>query len=190
MNYAQYKQLYDEILADPNPKAPYDNPDYQHYTQLNRSRMKRWDKQLTIADPLLRTLQQLDRPQHWIILSEPWCGDAAHSVPFLMAMTQQNKVISYDIQLRDSPPFLIEHYLTRGSKSIPKLIVRDAQGTDLFTWGPRPKPIQQLMEEMKAAGNDMESIILAMQNWYNEDQGRSLCAELLTCFQQANLQNK
>ncbi|WP_345232883.1 thioredoxin family protein [Olivibacter ginsenosidimutans] len=178
MNYKQYKQLFEEILANLYPVPPYNEDLYLEYTKLNRSRMRRWDKLLELDENLVSLLRKITTPQHWIIITEPWCGDAAHTVPFLIRMTEQTGYVSYDIQLRDSEPFLIENYLTNGSRSIPKLIVQDASGYDSFNWGPRPKGAQELMDEMKANHADFETIKIALQNWYNKDKGVSLCSEL------------
>ena len=90
MNYLAYKTLFEEILSAETPAAPYDKPDYLNYTKLNQSRMKRWDKHLVLSDAILSKLQEITSPQHWIIITEPWCGDAAHSVPFIELMAQLN----------------------------------------------------------------------------------------------------
>jgi hypothetical protein len=182
MNYTAYKQLFDEILDNPNPTPPYNDAMYLNYTRLNRSRMKRWDKQLVLDENLVSRIRQIASPQHWIIITEPWCGDAAHIVPFLIRLAEQNDLLSCDIQLRDSEPFLIESYLTNGTKGIPKLIVRNESGDDIFNWGPRPKGAQELMAKMKADNADFETIKIALQNWYNNDKGSSLCRELSEYF--------
>lgn len=189
MNYSSYKQLFDEILNNPNPEAPYEDAMYLDYTKLNRSRMKRWDKQLSLDTNLVSHLKKIKSPQHWIIISEPWCGDAAHIIPFIIRMTEQNEYLTYDIQLRDTDPFLIQSYLTNNTKSIPKLIVRDEKGNDLFSWGPRPKQAQELMDKMKALNADFETSKIALQNWYNEDKGMSLNSELTQCFGKASIKD-
>lgn len=178
MNYNDYKLLFDGILNNSNPVAPYNDEAYMNYVRLNKSRMSRWDKQTLADEHLLTRLKQINQAQHWIIITEPWCGDAAHIVPFLVKMAEQNEKISYDIQLRDSEPFLIENYLTNGTKSIPKFIVRDTKGNDLLVWGPRPKEAQKVMDNMKTQQVYMDTIKLALQNWYNEDKGKTLCGEL------------
>lgn len=188
MDYARYQQLFDEILASPQPPAPYDKETYLHYTRLNRSRMKRWNQQPLPASPLPERLRQLRAPQHWIILTEPWCGDAAHSLPFLIRLADSQPLISYDLELRDSTPHRIEQYLTNGSRSIPKLIVRDASGRDLFTWGPRPRPAQELINTLKQAGTPQEEVLLALQNWYNQDRGQTMLAELEELMQRAGVE--
>lgn len=186
MDYSEYLALTDALLADENRPAPYNKPDYLDYTRLNRSRMKRWDKQLQLSEALITELKNINAPQHWIIISEPWCGDAAHIVPFLVRMAGQSAHVTYDISLRDSPPFLIESYLTNGGRSIPKLIVRDQQEKDLFTWGPRPAPAQELMNKLKTDNADFETIKTTLQHWYNDDKGAFICAELTEQFRQLN----
>lgn len=183
MNYNNYKQLADDILSNPQPLAPYDDPAFMDYLKLNRTRMKRWDLQGELSASLINTLKNINAPQHWIIISEPWCGDAAHIVPFLVKMAEQNSLISYDMQLRDNEPFLINNYLTNGSKSIPILVVRDANNNDIFVWGPRPKGAQEVMNEMKAKNADFENIKTALQNWYNHNKGIELCEEILEHLQ-------
>lgn len=182
MNYTDYKQLFDRILDNPDPAYPYDDAMYLDYTRLNRSRMKRWDKQMKPDENLVSRIKQIASPQHWIIITEPWCGDAAHIVPFLVRLAEQSDLISYDIQLRDREPFLIESYLTNGTKSIPKLIVRNADGNDIFSWGPRPMGAQELMNTMKEDKADFETVKIALQNWYNSDKGSSLYTELRAYF--------
>jgi len=182
MNYQQYHELFDTILNDSQPTHPYDDEHFLNYTKLNQSRMKRWDKQLVLSDGLIAEIAKINKPQHWIIITEPWCGDAAHILPFLIRMSLLNEFVSYDIQLRDSEPFLINAYLTNGSKSIPKLIVRDNYNNDQFNWGSRPLPAQQLLDKMKTEGATMEIIKLGLQYWYNEDKGRTLCSELEKLF--------
>jgi hypothetical protein len=182
MDYQQYQQLFDEILHSEQPQPPYDHEGYLNYTKLNQSRMNRWDKLLKLDDHLIQILTNINTPLHWVIITEPWCGDAAHSLPFMIRMIALNKFFTYELQLRDSPPFLIESYLTNGSKSIPKLVVRTEDGNDLFTWGPRPKPAQELHNNLIAAGTDFQAIKINLQQWYNEDKGVTLCHEIAALF--------
>jgi hypothetical protein len=183
MTYEAYQELFDFILSHRHCEHPYDDEHYINYTRLNQARMKRWDKHLELNEALVDLIKSLTQPQHWIIITEPWCGDAAHIIPFLMRLIQHNLLISYELQLRDSPPYLIESYLTNGtSKSIPKLIVRNSKGQDIFSWGPRPKEAQALFYALRDRKADAEESKIALQNWYNNDKGVSLCQELLELF--------
>lgn len=178
MNYEDYRRLFDLILDDANPRSPYDQDVYLNYTKLNRSRMKRWDKHLVLDQRLVSKIESIEKPQQWVIITEPWCGDAAHIVPYLIQIVAHNQLVTYDIQLRDQEPFLIEKYLTNGSKSIPKLIVYDEAGQEIFNWGPRPKGAQLLIDRMKTCNADFEATKITLQDWYNDDKGESLCREL------------
>ncbi|NJX17534.1 thioredoxin family protein [Tamlana crocina] len=85
MTFEQYSSYFETIKITPleEQEKPYDNPDYLDYTKLNWSRMNRWLKTGKITEELKNTLQQIYKPQHWIVITEPWCGDAAHITPFL-----------------------------------------------------------------------------------------------------------
>jgi hypothetical protein len=178
MQYSEYTQLFEQILKNENPPVPYDNPDYFNYTKLNESRMKRWVKTMEIDEELKSVLGTVQVKQHWIIIVEPWCGDASHIVPFLVRFAELSDKITYELQLRDTEPFLIDDYLTNGGKAIPKLISRDENGNDLFVWGPRPYGALDLMNRLKEENADFEKIKVELQNWYNEDKGRQIQSEL------------
>jgi hypothetical protein len=62
--------------------------------------------------------------------------------------------------------------------------VRNESGSDIFNWEPRPAEAKQLVNKMKAENADFETIKVALQNWYNNDKGLSLCRELNTLFKQ------
>ena len=188
MNYKEYLKVFEGILTSSNPSAPYNNPEYVDYTRLNLSRMNRWMKTMQLNKKLVDMLKGNNERQHWIIITEPWCGDAAHILPFLSRLAEVNPLITYDLQLRDTAPFLIESYLTNGIKSIPRLIIRNEPGNDLFTWGARPDGAQQLMESLKASNTDFDTIKIQLQNWYNHDKGASLQQELIEAFNRTSKQ--
>ncbi len=182
MNYQEYCVIFDDILSKKYLPPPYDKEAYFNYTKLNITRMKRWDKQLVLNSTIVDVVKAIDKKQRWIFITEPWCGDAAHILPFVIKLAAHNSLINYDIQLRDNEPFLIENYLSAGKKSIPKFVVRDNADNDLFYCGPRPKPAQILVDELKTVNADAEMQKITLQNWYNADKGVSFCNELLALF--------
>ena len=179
MNYNEYHHFFRSILNGSFTGCPYEDPEYVTYVKLNQARMRRWDRTLEIPGSLLDRLKKIDHRQHWIIITEPWCSEASHVVPFLIKMAAESELISYDLQLRDSEPFLISSYLTNGTKGIPKLIVRDENNKDLFTWGPRPGQAQVYRDNLSAANIEADGIKHALQHWYNNDRGQSLTTEIL-----------
>jgi hypothetical protein len=178
MNFSAYEQYFYAILHDPNPAAPYDKPDYFDYAKLNWSRMNRWLKVAALSEDLKTTVSKFDTVQHWIVITEPWCGDAAHIVPFFQLIALWNPLIEIEYQLRDTEPSLINDYLTNGGRAIPKLIIRDDAGNDLATWGPRPAECQTLYARLKAEHADGETMKTEIQKWYNQDKGKLIQEEL------------
>ncbi|MFD2552839.1 thioredoxin family protein [Sphingobacterium tabacisoli] len=179
MTFEAYLAYFEDVLANPSNYPTYNDPEYFNYAKLNWSRMSRWLKKFESSDDAKAFLSELEGKQTWILITEPWCGDAAHSVPQIYSLVKDNPNIDLDIQLRDTAPFLIDQYLTNGGKSIPKLIIRNEAGEDIAVWGPRPEALQQIFEEMKAEGKEFEDIKTYFQTWYNADKGVELQQELV-----------
>ena len=186
MTFDAYQALFTALLAAPVPPAPYDKPGYLHYTRLNASRMNRWLRTGLLLPETKAVLSDLRGPQHWLVLTDPWCGDAAHVVPFLQKMAEYSPLITIDYELRDAEPFTISRYLTGGSKSIPKLIIRDVHGNDTAVWGPRPDAAQALYGRLSNEKADFETVKEALQKWYNADRGRQLQQEVTALVAQAS----
>lgn len=178
MNFQSYLTYFESILDNPTPPSPYDNADFFNYLKLNWSRMSRWLKHGVLSQEIKDAVARIKGPQTWIIITEPWCGDAAHMVPFLHLISQRNPLITVDYELRDSEPFRINNYLTNGGKSIPKLIIRNEAGKDLATWGPRPAGCQVIYDKLKSEHADFETMKIELQKWYNKDEGKELFEEL------------
>lgn len=183
MKWNEYMSLFDDILNGQHKEAPYDDPHFMEYVKLNKSRMSRWLKTGKLSEDLKSAITKLDEPQHWILITEPWCGDAAHSNPFIFLMSELNANIQLDIQLRDSGSE-IDQYLTNGGKAIPKLIVRDENGNDVWVWGPRPTLAQQHFHELKSMGLSMEDQKAKLQEWYNQDKGAEIQNEFSSWLSQ------
>lgn len=178
MTFEKYLQQFEDILNHPENHPTYQDEEYYQYTKMNWTRMGRWLKRFEPTLAFEQFVGSITQKQQWIIITEPWCGDAAHSVPMLAKMASKNSNISLDIQLRDSTPFLIDSYLTNGGKSIPILVIRNEAGEDLAVWGPRPQACQQLFLNMKEQGIDFSEIKEEIQKWYNTDKGVEIQKEI------------
>lgn len=180
MTFQDYLDYFRSIIDKSNEDqtAPYDNPDYIEYTRMNWSRMNRWLKTGRLSEELTGIVKDIREPQTWIVITEPWCGDAAHSVPFFHMLAGLNPLIRVEYELRDSEPFRINQYLTNGSKSIPKVIFRNAAGEDLAVWGPRPAGCQEVYDRLTEEKADFETVKTEIQKWYNADKGVELQGEV------------
>lgn len=180
MNFQDYISHFKNIIdkSEQTQAAPYDNAEYLEYTKLNWSRLNRWMKTGSLTAEIKETVKNISTPQNWIVLTEPWCGDAAHNIPFIELISRENPLITVAYELRDSAPFRIEHYLTNGTKSIPKLIIQNQEGRDLAVWGPRPAVCQQFYSNLIAQKTPQDQAKIELQNWYNTNKGEALQQEL------------
>lgn len=179
MDWTNYLELFDKILNREIADEPYDDEHFYEYTKLNKSRMNRWLKTGVLDAALSDRIKSITTPMKWILITEPWCGDASHSTPFIYMLSALNPLIDLEIQLRDSGSE-IENYLTNGGKSIPILIIRDSNNKDIAVWGPRPKACQEVFLQNKDSGMELEEQKVHLQEWYNQNKGMDLQKELLS----------
>ena len=152
------------------------------FTALNAVRMRRVSKTSKIPASLLAVLQtQAVGKLHWTVITESWCGDAAQTGPLMAAMAKQAG-ISIHWMLRDSPPLLIDDFLTGGSKSIPLWVISNASGEVLGHWGARPQALQQVVSANKSQPDSLskQDMAVQIQLWYARDRGRTFFAEAET----------
>lgn len=178
MNFSDYQQTFERILSGELTSAPYDDPHFIEYVKLNDSRQNRWVKKGELTEEAIDAIKNIQSKQTWVLITEPWCGDASHNVPFIAKLAELNPLITLDIQLRDSEGSEIESYLTNGGKAIPKLIVRDNSGKDLIIWGPRPAAAQALFHKLKGQNKTLEEQKIGLQEWYNENKGMAVQCEI------------
>jgi hypothetical protein len=176
MNYTDYQSF---SLSKALEHGTYSD-DYAQYIKLNNARSSRVAKTVEILPELQNLIENLTSPLDWHLITEPWCGDAAQSVPVIAAMAHLNPMIRLHVHLRDMEPDWIEKYLTEGSKSIPILVVRQVNAEkDILVWGPRPQEAQALMKSLKLDSTQTkQSISEALQRWYIEDKSKAIQVEL------------
>lgn len=179
MNWEEYIQLFEDILSSKSKPSPYDDAHYLNYAKLNITRIKRWVKKGTISPENIAKLEAIDKPLNWILITEPWCGDASQISPFIYLLSQTNTNFNLQIMLRDSEKSEINNYLTNGSKAIPKLIIRDENGNDLFVWGPRTVNCHNYFLQLKESEIPETEQKAKLQEWYNQDAGVSFQSEFL-----------
>jgi len=182
MNYETYVHLLDDLLAQGRTTGPDQSEAFIHYTQLNQQRMHRLGKTIVLLPSAEVLMRKITLPQTWLVLTEIWCGDAAQSIPVIHALASLNPLIDLRFLLRDEVPELMDRYLTNGvSRSIPKLIGLDTTTLgELFTWGPRPAPLQEMFLKMRDEGVEYHAIKEEIQRWYNKDGTVTIQQELST----------
>ena len=180
LSYAEYRKLASDLVAQGKPTGHDLSEALAHYAELNETRMNRLEKTITLTDAVIQTLQNSSKNAIWLVLAESWCGDAAQILPVLNKMSEASNSIQLNIVLRDDHDALMQLFLTNGAKSIPKLIILDAQTLNVVAdWGPRPLGAKQLIEEYKAThGVVDETGKIELQKWYLHDKGISIQQEI------------
>lgn len=179
MNYSEYRELIDRLRKQEKTTGDDHSEAMLNYTDLNIARMNKWDKRFELSADVENLLKNMKRKETWIVLTEAWCGDAAHAVPVISKMAGVNSNIDLHLVLRDDNMELMDKYLTNGGRSIPKLIRIDASaGEELSTWGPRPQEAQDLFQRMKGEGFEKAEINKDLQLWYARNRGKAIEQEL------------
>ncbi|WP_035845979.1 thioredoxin family protein [Crocinitomix catalasitica] len=178
-NINEYLALISDLLAQDKTTGTNHAPDMINYTKLNSKRLNRWLAKGELLPESISAIRSIDTKQTWTVITEAWCGDAAHSIGFISKLAELNDNIELNFVLRDENLPLIDKYLTNGGRSIPKLIVRDEKGEDIFDWGPRPAAIQAAYLEMRANELPYADISIELQKLYNADKGVSIQNEII-----------
>jgi hypothetical protein len=180
-SYSAYKDLIAQLLEDDKSTGTEQSEQLTEYSKLNQRRMKRWDKTLKIKLEYAQKFQQEKRNLMWLVISEGWCGDAAHALPVINKLAELNESIQLKIVLRDENEALMNQFLTNGGKSIPKLIVVDLdQKGVLADWGPRPTEATKMVQDYKAKHGQLDPGFKEdLQRWYNKDRGNGIVEDLV-----------
>lgn len=176
--YSEYTELIDKLLAEGKTTGSNNSEAMVHYGKLNRHRMTRLAKTTDLDELVEKDIRSKKIDQIWLVITEGWCGDAAQNIPVIEKLAAANPGIQTRYLLRDENPDLIDLYLTRGSRSIPKVLVIDRRHYRVVgTWGPRPMASQKIFDELQRAGAPKSEILETLQRWYNDDHGKSIQRE-------------
>lgn len=179
MDYTQYNLLFKQ-LAEEGRTTGEQTQEKIDYTKLNFSRSKRLNKTAVIDEAQEEFLKGFNERQTWLVISEPWCGDAAQTLPFINKIAQLSENIDLKIILRDDNLELMNAYLTNGSQSIPIVIMVDEDMNVLQSWGPRSKAATKLVSDYKTEHGKIDDAFKEMlQVWYNNDKGISIVNDIL-----------
>lgn len=180
LSYQEYRQLVEELSLKNSTTGNEKSETLAEYTRLNDKRMKRWDKTLKIPQETVQSIKKVNKKMTWIVLTESWCGDAAHIVPVINKVAEINGNIDLRLVLRDQNEDLMNAFLTDGGQAIPKLISIDREtGKVINSFGPRPLEVTKLVNDYKATyGSLTQEFKKDLQVWYNKDKGQNTISDL------------
>lgn len=182
LSFDEYLSLTQNILSEKVPRAgKYLNDKTFRYTRSNLERMQLVLDKTVLQQKLYNTLSTLNTGWVWVVITEPWCGDASWGVPALYLIASATEKIDFRIILRDANQEWIKKYQTNGADSIPKLVCFDKEtGAELGTWGPRPKLlVDEMIRWVNQGDNDYTQVVRKLHNWYEQDMSREIQTEIL-----------
>jgi len=190
MNYQSYRTMIDTLYEEGKATGNHTSEAMLNYTKLNVARMRRLDKKSRLSETIIDDLKKLERPLTWLVITEGWCGDAAQIIPVLHQMAEASDYINLKLILRDENLDIMDAFLTNNARSIPVLIVLDAETNEVLrSWGPRPMEVQQMVMDAKAKATSTEDAEESkviwdeakknLQLWYAKDKTLSIQREVI-----------
>lgn len=187
LSFEDYLQLTKDIVEEKVARTGlYQADNTFRYTRSNLERMNKVLNNIVLSQKLYNALSDLKEEWVWVVISEPWCGDASWGTPALAVIASATDKIDFKILLRDTNPDVIKSYQTAGSDSIPKLIcIRKRDWAELGTWGPRPQVLhQQVLAKKNSPDFDYKESVRAIHAWYEEDMTKTIQEEMIDCVKQ------
>lgn len=180
LSYSDYRELVKQLVEHNSTTGNSKTEALANYTMLNDRRMKRWDKTIKIPQEDQQIIKAHNDNMTWLVITESWCGDAAHVMPVINRVAELNSNINLRVVLRDENEDLMNAFLTNGSQSIPKLIMIDSEGKVQKSYGPRPSEATKLVNDYKNVyGQLTPEFKENLQLWYNKDKGQNVISDLI-----------
>ena len=121
---------------------------------------------------------------HLLVLSADWCGDAVNTVPALARLADLTSDTDLRILERDANLDLMDAHLTGTARSIPAVILLDADYVERGWWGPRPAALQRwVMSE--GQGLEKTERYKHVRGWYARDRAATTLEELVSLMERA-----
>jgi len=177
-SYSAYIAFVESLLSEGKVTGHQQSDSLLEYTKLNMHRMHRWEKTFSPLPSLARRIELVEKPMHWIIITEGWCGDAAQQLPVIEKLANLNPRISTHYMLRDENTELMDLFLTNGMRAIPIWICTDENMNLLWSWGARPRVAQELLNKLKAENVPADEQKQQLHAWYAKNKHEAFQLEI------------
>lgn len=186
LGFDEYMALTNNLIQNPPAGSVYENPSTHRYTRSNQERMNKVLQNMVISQKLYNLLSGLKEEWVWVVISEPWCGDASWGTPAVYVISKCSELIDFKILLRDEHPDIMKRYQTAGSDSIPKLVcLRKNDLSEVGTWGPRPDVLHQMVLKWKDDTSvEYRERVRYLHAWYEEDMTKAIQDEFIVLLKE------
>jgi hypothetical protein len=145
-------------------------------------------RRAVVDDDYLDRVAAVPGDWHLLVLSEDWCGDAVNTVPVVAKLAALSPSLELRVLARDENLDLMDAHLTGTSRSIPIVILLDAEYRERDWWGPRPTALQDSVSgEWKVL--EKSSRYREARMWYARDRGRTTLEEVVAMLERASREN-
>ncbi|OUR94685.1 thioredoxin family protein [Flavobacteriales bacterium 34_180_T64] len=181
VSYKAYRDIVTQMVDEQSTTGNDKSEAMVNYTMLNNRRMKRWDKTIKISHESREKILDFRGDVTWLVITESWCGDAAHVTPVMNKVAELNPGIDLKLVLRDENDALMNQFLTNGGRAIPKLIMIDNSTNEVLnTYGPRPSEATKLVADYKDLHGSLSPEFKEdLQHWYNKNKGQNIIDDLI-----------
>lgn len=180
LTYEAYLAQWQERLRQPTRGLDRRERRYHFYRKYNWERAQRVLDAYEVSDALREAIEAVEKPQLWMVLTEDWCVDSAFTLPVIAEAVALNPRVDLRIVPRDANLDIMDAYLTRGTRGIPKLVVFEEEGAECFRWGPRPEAAHALREQLKQDAVPGAEISARLTEWYEAGGWHLVEAELVS----------
>ncbi|MBW8769049.1 MAG: thioredoxin family protein [Gemmatimonadetes bacterium] len=142
-------------------------------------------RRAVVGEEYVRRVAAVEGIWHLLVLSEDWCGDAVNTVPVVAKLAALSPTLELRVLARDENLDLMDAHLTGTSRSIPVVILLDAEYRERAWWGPRPTALQDSVSgEWQVL--EKSSRYREARAWYARDRGRTTLEEVVSMLERAS----
>ena len=181
ISYDLYVDLVNTLVENEDTSGEVKSDSLVNYTMRNQRRLKRWNKTIKVTKEASAAVKNIQKSLLVLVITESWCGDAAHVMPAVQKLITHNNQIEMRVVFRDENPDLMDQFLTNGSRSIAKFIILDKDTLEVMsTYGPRPSEATKLVNEYKEVHGQLTPEFKEdLQRWYNKDKGQTTIVDFM-----------
>ena len=120
-----------------------------------------------------------------LVVTEDWCGDSAHTIPYLAKLADEVEGLSMRLIDREQGKQLMRFRLTPDYRAAtPTVVMLDESGRDVGCWVERPSELQGWFQKNKTK-LDHDALHGKTYEWYEKDAGLSTLREIVELLETA-----
>ncbi|MGB0404161.1 MAG: thioredoxin family protein [Salibacteraceae bacterium] len=180
IGYDQFRAELEQFVEAGKTSGPNQSEALSQHTKMNFQRLKKWEKITRISEGTNKSLTAKKSNTTWLMIGEAWCGDVGQNI---VPINEMAKLAGAELKFvyRDENLDLMDHFLTNGGRSIPKVIIVDDDSMEVIAeWGPRPQEIQNwFLSEKSKLEFDKSSVMEKVHLWYAKNKHEAIQKEFI-----------